>query len=225
VELTWAATGSDIVWKQDEGYQPHEDKYLMLDCAKARYRLQREPRLDLITALRWTVEWMHSLQAGADMRRVSESQIGRFMELVPHGATRSSLTSRQRKVQDPAQPISPLPAPARLLDLIDQTVIARTPNGLISFWNRGAEQMYGWTKDEALGQVSHVLLQTQFPQSLEAIETELVRHGRWEGKLVHARRDGTRIEVHSRWMLHEEEPSCGETVLEMNHPMCSGLQS
>ena len=40
--------------------------------------------------------------------------------------------------------------------------------------------------------------------------------GLWEGKLVHARRDGTRIEVHSRWVLHDEEPSDGETVFEMN---------
>ena len=73
--------GSDISWKQDEAYQPHEDRYLMLDCAKARHRLKWEPVLDLTTALRWTVEWMKSLEAAADMRRVSQSQISRFMEL------------------------------------------------------------------------------------------------------------------------------------------------
>jgi CDP-glucose 4,6-dehydratase len=207
VEKLISLWGSDITWKQDEAYQPHEDRYLMLDCAKARHRLEWEPLLDITTALHWTVEWMKSCQAGADMRRVTESQTDRFMELA----------RRKLRVQDPAQPISPLPELLRILDLVAETVIARGRNGLIRFWNQGAEKMYGWTQDEAIGQVSHALLRTQFPQSLDAIEAELVRHGLWEGKLVHARRDGTRVEVHSRWVLHDEEPSPGETVLEINN--------
>jgi len=76
--------------------------------------------------------------------------------------------------------------------------------------------MYGWTPEEAIGQVSHALLRTQFPQPLEAIEAELVRRGQWEGKLVHAQRDGRQIEVQSRWVLHYEEPGGSEAVLEMN---------
>ena len=76
--------------------------------------------------------------------------------------------------------------------------------------------MYGWTKDEALGQVSHALLQTQFPQSLDSIEADLAQGGSWEGRLVHARRDGTRIDVHSRWILQTEEPGPNETVFEIN---------
>lgn len=217
VEELISLWGSDITWKQDEAYQPHEDRYLMLDCAKARHQLQWEPLLDITTALHWTVEWMKSCQAGADMRRVTESQTGRFMDLVQNGATISSLARRKLRVRDPAQPISPLPEESRILDLIDETVIARGTNGLIRFWNRGAEKMYGWTQDEALGQISHALLRTQFPQSLDAIEAELIRHGLWEGKLVHARRDGMRIEVHSRWVLYDEEPRPGETVIEINN--------
>ena len=76
--------------------------------------------------------------------------------------------------------------------------------------------MYGWTKDEALGQVSHALLQTQFPQPLDSIEEDLMERGSWEGKLVHARRDGTQIEVHSRWVLQSQERGPDETVFEIN---------
>jgi PAS domain S-box-containing protein len=78
------------------------------------------------------------------------------------------------------------------------SVIRRTLDGRINFWNRRAEEFYGWRKEEAIGKVSHDLLQTRFPKSLEQIESELIRDGRWEGKLVHATRDGSRVVVESR---------------------------
>src|SRR5262249_30117076 len=62
-------------------------------------------------------------------------------------------------------------------------------------------ELYGWTKQEAIGRVSHDLLKTQFPKPLEEIESELVRNGRWEGKLVHTTREGKRVIVESRWSL------------------------
>jgi len=207
--------GSDISWQQDEAYQPHEDRYLMLDCAKARHRLGWEPMLDIKAALRWTVEWMKALEAGADMRRVSLSQISRFMELAQNQEMRSNESGTLAGF-DTAQPAGLSPDQAHIFDHVDQTVIARSRDGMIGFWNRGAEKMYGWTKDEALGQVSHALLQTQFPQPLDSIEADLTEGGSWEGKLVHARRDGTRIEVHSRWVLQAQEPSPRETVFEIN---------
>lgn len=219
VETLITLWGSDITWHQEPADQMHEDRYLMLDCAKARRRLQWEPCLDITTALRWTVEWMQAWRAGADMRRVSIAQIGRFMERMTPETTSSRLASGPQWGHDPVPSLSPLLPPARLLDLLDQTVITRKTNGVIRFWNRSAEKMYGWTQAEALGQVSHRLLQTQFPQSLEAIEAELLRHGLWEGKLVHARRDGLRLEVQSRWVLHDEEPSTGTLVLEINQPV------
>jgi PAS domain S-box-containing protein len=172
--------------------------------------------LDFTTALRWTVEWMKSLQVGADMRRVSESQINRFMGFAQQGKTTRSLASRGLKAQDPAQAMSPLLEHAYILDLVDETVMARGTDSRISFWNRGAEKMYGWTKEEATGRVSHTLLQTQFPQPLDSIEAELIRCSLWEGKLVHARRDGTQIEVNSRWVLNNEGQGTVATVLEIN---------
>ena len=92
-------------------------------------------------------------------------------------------------------------------------VMTRTMEGVINFWNQGAERLYGWRKEEAIGRVSHDLLQTQFPQPLEEIESELARNGRWEGKLLHATRDRGRVTVRSRWILDRTQPG---TVVEIN---------
>ena len=69
---------------------------------------------------------------------------------------------------------------------------------VITYWNRGAETLYGWTRDEALGKVTDDLLQTIFPAPPRAITATLTRDGHWEGELVHTRRDGGRVVVASR---------------------------
>ncbi|HEX2228300.1 MAG TPA: PAS domain-containing protein, partial [Candidatus Binatia bacterium] len=96
----------------------------------------------------------------------------------------------------------------------NRSVITRTTDGLIRFWNDSAEKLYGWRKEEALGKVSHDLLQTDFPKPLKEIESELVRNGRWEGVLFHTTRQGDRLAVESRWTLDPAlEPG---TVVESN---------
>jgi PAS domain S-box-containing protein len=95
------------------------------------------------------------------------------------------------------------------------SVMVRTIDGTIKYWNHAAEQLYGWRSDEVLGKVSHNVLQTRFPESLERIDAELVQSGRWEGKLVHATRDGRRVVVVSQWILYPSKGDTGE-VLEIN---------
>ena len=106
---------------------------------------------------------------------------------------------------------------AALLDLTHDTIFVRDANDVITYWNRGAEELYGWTRNEAVGKNSHDLNQTVFPAPLEEIKAELTRTGRWEGELIHSRRDGTKVVVASRWSLQRDEQGRPAGTLETNN--------
>ena len=105
---------------------------------------------------------------------------------------------------------------AHLLDLVLDAIILRDMQGVIIFWNRGAEKLFGWTSDEALGKHAHTLLHTQFPQPLEGIEAEALHEGHWEGELVHTRRDGTPVVVSSRWAVWQPDHGAPLAMVEIS---------
>ncbi len=105
---------------------------------------------------------------------------------------------------------------AELISLAHDAIIVRTPESIISFWNQGAERLYGWTAQEAIGQESHTLLQTHFPHSREVTYNLLALHGQWEGQLTHSRRDGTQVIVESRQVLLRDESGQPIAILEIN---------
>jgi PAS domain S-box-containing protein len=74
----------------------------------------------------------------------------------------------------------------------------------IVLWTRGAQQLYGYSKEAAIGKSSHELLQTQFPFPIRQIEEALHRAGTWEGELRHSTRDGRSVHVASHWVLHHD---------------------
>ncbi len=100
---------------------------------------------------------------------------------------------------------------ARILDLAQ--VMVRDTEGHIVLWNLGAEKLYGYTREEALGRLSHELLQTEFPEPLEQIETKLYRTGAWEGELVHRKRDGSQVVVTCIWVLHRDAQGQPQRIL------------
>jgi PAS domain-containing protein len=73
------------------------------------------------------------------------------------------------------------------------------------------------TSEEAIGQVSHRLTQTIFPAPLEEINKQLLDTGRWEGELIHAKRDGSRLVVASRRSLQQDERGNPVAILETNN--------
>ena len=110
-----------------------------------------------------------------------------------------------------------LRAQAALLDLTHDTVFVMDMEGVIKYWNRGAEERYGWTAEHALGRVVHDLLKTVFPGPLEEIRAEVSRTGRWEGEILHTKKDGTQVVVASRWALQRDERGAPMAILETNN--------
>ena len=106
---------------------------------------------------------------------------------------------------------------ANLLNLTNDAIFVRDENLIITYWNRGAEKLYGWTQEEAEGQISVELLKTRFPVPLEQIKAELLSNGRWEGELVRTKKAGTQVVVATRWSLQRDDKGGQGTILETNN--------
>jgi len=114
---------------------------------------------------------------------------------------------------------------AEMLDLANDTIMIRDLNDTITYWNYGAEQLYGWRKEEIQGQCVDEVLQTIYPNLIEEIKDTLLREGYWEGELTHAKRDGTRIMVASRWTLQRDEDGTPIAILEINNDITERKQA
>ncbi|GAC1631347.1 MAG: hypothetical protein NVS4B2_15210 [Chloroflexota bacterium] len=130
-----------------------------------------------------------------------------------------ALTSRReldREVRDQAA----------LLDLANEAIFVREiGTSAIRFWNHGAEDLYGWSSQEALGQVSHHLLQTIFPEPMDVIESKVATLGRWDGELQHTTRAGRKVVVASRWALQRDDRDQPVAVLVTNSDITARKQA
>ena len=87
---------------------------------------------------------------------------------------------------------------ATLLTLSHEPMFAWRLDGPIEFWNAGAERLYGFSPDEAVGRSSHALLETKFPIDFAELRSHLRNGGHWSGELRHVCKDGREVIVDSR---------------------------
>jgi PAS domain S-box-containing protein len=139
------------------------------------------------------------------------SEIPRFVTFVAFAVLLSWFGAVRRRAE------TGLRERAALLDLTHDTVFVMDMQGVIKYWNRGAEERYGWTAGQAVGKFVHGLLETVFPAPVEAIKAELERAGRWEGELRHTRKDGAHLVVASRWSLERGKHGEPVAILETNN--------
>ncbi len=111
-------------------------------------------------------------------------------------------------------------------DLVELApLLARSTKDRIIFWNRGAEQLYGFSKEEALGQTSHLLLRAHYSEPLEKIQAKLAKEGRWEGEVIHRRKDGTELCVTAQWVVHLDDQKRVRAILEINTDITARRQA
>jgi PAS domain S-box-containing protein len=106
-----------------------------------------------------------------------------------------------RDVTERKQAERELSEKARLLDLSNDAIIVRDFEDKISSWNKGAENLYGWTCEEVIGKHLDTLLQTEFPKPMTEILEQLHSEGQFSGELVQVARNGRRVAALCRWVL------------------------
>ncbi len=105
---------------------------------------------------------------------------------------------------------------AALLDLASDAIFISEVDGPITYWNRGAERLYGWTVAEALGKHPRELLKSEFASSFEAVMKQFQQEGHWEGELMHHGKQGEPIIVSSRWSLLRDPNSAPVAAMAIN---------
>ncbi|HEY9455989.1 MAG TPA: ATP-binding protein [Bradyrhizobium sp.] len=109
-----------------------------------------------------------------------------------------------------------LAAQARLLNLSHDMIFVRDRRGVITFWNKAAEEIYGWPAEDAIGRVADELLRTVYRDRRDVIENVLIGTGRWEGRVEQRTKTGETLAVDTRWALQHDRLGKPLDVLETN---------
>ena len=147
------------------------------------------------------------------------------VEISLSGAGENYYQAVIRDISDRKRAEEELRNQAELLSLAHDAIIVSDPESRITFWNSGAEKTYGWTAAEALGKITHELLQTRFPVSLHAVDVALQEQGQWEGELTYITRQGSAIVATSRQSLHRDEHGAPAAILEINRDVTDRRQA
>ena len=105
---------------------------------------------------------------------------------------------------------------ASLIDLSPDAIITCQLDGTITFWSKGAQLLYGWTSQEAIGRIAQTLLKTRFLQPLEQIIKQVQSTGYWSGELIHFTKDDRQVIVQSRWQAEFDDQGNVKDIFESN---------
>ncbi|NJM69194.1 MAG: response regulator [Scytonema sp. RU_4_4] len=106
---------------------------------------------------------------------------------------------------------------AALLDITTDAILVKDLDNRLRFWNKGAEDLYGWKATEAIGKNANQLLYPVETQSqLQNLQESLALSGSWQGELHQVTKEGKEIIVASRWTLMGEQDGQPKSILTVN---------
>lgn len=102
-----------------------------------------------------------------------------------------------------SQPVSLAEADAerrflrQLLDAAGEMIVAATLDGKVTFWNRKAEQEYGWSSEEAIGRsIAELARPSMTPEEAKQVWAQVAEGRPWSGDMMVRHRDGTKFPIH-----------------------------
>ncbi|GAB1539214.1 hypothetical protein NUACC21_18790 [Scytonema sp. NUACC21] len=140
-------------------------------------------------------------------------------------AVARDVTARKQVEQQLKEQAATLQRQADLLELVYEAIIVRNEQGTVTYWNRGAEAMYGWMREEAIGHITHSFLQTQLLEPGVDLDKILLQQEHWQGELIHTRKDGQQIIAESRQVLIQDEHLKPIGFLEVNRDITERKRS
>ena len=104
---------------------------------------------------------------------------------------------------------------AALLDAANEAIYVRALDDTVTYWNAGAERLFGWKRDEILGRKFTEVSETD-AGAMEAAKRALLKTGHWSGELTKTTKTGRRVTVFCRWTLLRDERGQPAEVLVIN---------
>lgn len=222
---------------------PGMDGYAVATALKGNHDTKNIPII-VVTALDDREAMMRGLSAGAEDflskpvdRAELHARVRNLLRLKAYGdyydkysqilegevaARTADLEERTKALEQQAAVVTEL---AGLLDLAQDAIIVRDMDNRILFWNYGAEVLYGWSGEEALGRNLGQLLNAELSPLADSQDATILDRGRWEGELIHHRRDGARVAVSSRWGLQRDSSGAPLRILTINRDMTDHKQA
>lgn len=196
---------------------PHMDGFSVCTALRRLEDGERTPIL-IMTGLDDETSITRAYQAGATdfiTKPINEMVLGqRAVYMLRASRHLSELLESQSRVQ----------AQAALLDIAQDAMIVSDLEGRVTFWNAGAERLYGWTAKEALGQQPLTHLCAETVPSLGELQSRVIAEGRWRGEVTHRTRGGTAVIVDSRWTLVRRKDGVPQSILMVNSDMTEKRQ-
>jgi PAS domain S-box-containing protein len=216
----WDPVSGEIYWS-DETYRIFECELttkptfeLVIDRTHPDDRMHLRHVIDraAIEGREFTVEHRLMMADGSVkyVRAVARRSTGESPERLVFRGAITDFTERKR-AEDTVR------EQANLLSLTHDAIFVRDMNGVITYWNPAAEALYGWTAEQAKGKAAAELLKAVVPVPFSQIMAELLSRGRWEGELVHTKKDRTQVTVASRWSLQRDAQGAPIAALETNN--------
>jgi PAS domain S-box-containing protein len=129
---------------------------------------------------------------------------------------RSWLLSTVRDISDRRQAEQKIREQAALIDIATDAILVQDLSSHILFWSRGAERLYGWTSEQAVGQNADRLFQQHLSPDDIDVQPIVLNRGQWQGELQHKTRNGQEIVVESRWTLMPDQAGKPRSILVVN---------